>query len=301
MKNSWLPVAVMALSLVASLGRAQTPTGDDVHGQLAGNRSTPRPRLDFKLYRGYLIVVSGSVGGLRNLHFVVDTGTSSSIADRRLVEKLGVRQRPGSVLVPGQIVGQIVGAAPAVLTDVQVGPISAKSLPVLALDLSYLGRELGIHIDMLIGLDLLGQSSFTIDYEAKRIRFGSPPSLPLTLPMQSGPPRVTVPAQVNGERLRMLVITGSPAFMIQIANDPNGNPTIQNIDFGHAKVVMNIAGGQTVLRRVTVQSVRLGDAELGPQPAFLVDWKMFEGTLPIPGRFKEVAFDFEHKMLGLRR
>src|SRR5215472_2492908 len=84
--------ALLALGLVATLGRAQTPTGDDVHGQLAGNTSTPRPSLDFKLYRGHLIVVSGSVGGLKNLHFLVDTAANKSIAARRLVERLGVRQ-----------------------------------------------------------------------------------------------------------------------------------------------------------------------------------------------------------------
>src|SRR5262249_1118758 len=82
LRVSGMLFALLALGLVTSLGWAQTPTGANVPGQLAGNTSTPRPSLDFKLYRGYLIVVSGSVGGLKNLHFLVDTGASKSIAGR---------------------------------------------------------------------------------------------------------------------------------------------------------------------------------------------------------------------------
>src|SRR5262249_22452343 len=175
LRTSSLLLVLFALGLVTSSVRSQTPTRTDNLAQADGKTSTARPALNFKLYRGYLIVVTGSVGGLKNLHFIVDTSASPSIADRRLVEKLRMRQRSESV----SVTGGIVGAGRAVLTEVHVGPIVAKSLPVLALDLSDLGRELGTDIDMLIGLDVLAQSSFSIDYRARRIFFGEPPSLPL--------------------------------------------------------------------------------------------------------------------------
>ncbi len=296
LRVSRMSFALLALGLVASLGRAQTPTGDDVPGQLAGNTPVPRPSLDFKLHRGYLIVVSGSVSGLKNLHFLVDTAASKSIAATRLVERLGAHQHPGTLCVPGETVS----VGQAVLTDLRAGPLSAKSLSVSALDLASVEQALGTHIDMLIGLDLLGQSSFSIDYETKRILFGPPPALPLMIPMQSGPPLVSVTAQLDGRPVRLLVNTSVPALSLHA---PDGEATTREVNMDQANLAINVAGGWLVSERVSVQSVRLGDVELGRQPAFLVTErrKEFDGSLPIPGHFKEVAFDFEHHLLGLRR
>ena len=42
----------------------------------------------FKLCRGYAIVVRGSVGNLKNLNFLVDTGAVPSVLDERIAQKL---------------------------------------------------------------------------------------------------------------------------------------------------------------------------------------------------------------------
>jgi hypothetical protein len=288
-------LALLALELVISSVRAQAPMNSDNLAQVDGKLSTARPTLGFKLYRGYLMVVTGSVGGLKNLHFIVDTSASPSIADRRLVEKLAMRQQPESV----SVTGEIVGAGRAVLPDVQVGPVSAKFLPVLTLDLSYLARELGTHIDMLIGLDVLAQSSFSIDYEARRIFFGSPPSLPLTLRMESGPPLLLVLAMVDGRASRLLVNTGFPDLMLEVAIGER----IQNVKNDQARLAINAAGGEVVCKRGMVRSVRLGEIDFGKQSAVFVNRgrNAFDGSLPITGRFREVTFDFEHHMLGIQR
>jgi len=286
-----LLLALFALELFISSVRAQMP----MRGEIDEKTSTSRPSLSFKLYRGYLIVVTGSVGGFKNLHFIVDTSASPSIIDRSLVERHGICQHSESVSVPGEVVG----AARAVLTDVQVGPISAKSLPVLALDLSYLGQELGTRIDMLIGLDILGQSSFSIDYRAKRIFFGAPPTLPLTVPMDSGPPLVGVTTLLDGRASRLLVNTGFPDLMLEEAVGER----IQNVKIDQSRLAINAAGGEVVCKRGMVRSVRLGEIDLGEQPAVAVrrGRKEFDGSLPITARFKEVAFDFENHVIGIRR
>ena len=54
----------------------------------------------FKLYRGYLIVVRGSIGGLKNLNFLVDTGAVPSVVDTRIARKLHLRGRKHRVDVP---------------------------------------------------------------------------------------------------------------------------------------------------------------------------------------------------------
>lgn len=284
------------LAFVTSLGQAQTPAGDEATGQLPGKTSVRRLSLDFKLCHGYLIVVSGSVGGVKNLHFLLDTGTSESIADQQLVERLRAHQHPGTLYVPGETVS----AGRAVLSDLRAGPLSVKSVSVSILDLASWQQALRTHIDMLIGLDVLGQRSFTIDYEAKRIFFGEHPPLPLMVPMQSGPPLVSVTAWVSRRPLRMLVNTAIPALTLHA---PNEEIAIRDVKTDQSNFTINAAGGLLVSKRVSIQSVRLEDVELGPQPASIVSERRhaFDGSLPLPGAFKVVAFDFERHVLGLRR
>src|SRR4051794_30344685 len=49
--------------------------------------STPNV-IALKLYRGYTIVARGSIGNLKNLNFLIDTGAVPSILDRRIAKKL---------------------------------------------------------------------------------------------------------------------------------------------------------------------------------------------------------------------
>jgi hypothetical protein len=42
----------------------------------------------FKLHREYVIVVHGSIDGITNLNFIVDTGAVPSVLDKRLAGRL---------------------------------------------------------------------------------------------------------------------------------------------------------------------------------------------------------------------
>src|SRR5579864_4647596 len=64
-----------------------------------------RRDIPFKLHHGYLIVVKGSIGKLRNLSFVVDTGSYRSILDERIAHKLHLKSsRSVEALAPNHIV-----------------------------------------------------------------------------------------------------------------------------------------------------------------------------------------------------
>jgi predicted aspartyl protease len=294
----WLKLGfvVLAMGLATSLGHAQKIPTNDARRQLSAAEETGRVGLDFKLYRGYLIVVPGSVGGLTGLHFLVDTGADHSIADRRLVETLRTSQQPMHMLVDGQAVN----AWKTVLSDLKLGPLMSTSLASWVLDLSFLEETLHFRIDLVIGLDVLTESPFTINYESKKILFGDPPEQPVQVPIQSGLPFVSVMTRVNNVSYSLLVNTGVPVLMLHGTTSSRK----QEVKIQQFTLLAHPAGGQLVGKRLELSSVRVGNLELGRQTAFILNDgnKAFDGSLPI-GRlgFKEVTFDFEHHMLGLRR
>lgn len=292
-----LGLVVLAMGFATSLSHAQRIPTNDARQLLSAAEETGRVGLEFKLYRGYLIVVPGSVGGLTGLHFLVDTGAEHSIADRRLVENLRTSQQPMHML----LAGQAVNAWKTVLPDLKLGPVMSTSVDCWVLDLSFLEEALHFRIDMVIGLDVLTQSAFTINYESKKILFGDPPDLPMQVPTQSGVPFVSVTARVNNVSYSLLVNTGVPFFVLHGTTSSRWTREVKIEQF---TLLAHPAGGQFLGKRLELSSVRVGNLELGRQTAFIVNDrnKAFDGSLPI-GRlgFKEVAFDFEHHMLGLRR
>jgi predicted aspartyl protease len=253
--------------------------------------------LDFKCYSGSIIVVRGSVGNLENLHFLIDTGTNQSVVDRRLASRLGLTIRHGRM----GVLGHEVSAEQAVLADIKLGPLTMKSLSVSALDLRFLGQSLHVRIDMLIGLDMLGQRNFSIDYESKRLVFGHVPALPLALPMESGPPFVTVLAHLDGVSYRLLVNTAASRVILF---NTNKQGLMREIKIERADIATNSAGEEVVCKQARLGHLRLGDKEFTPGAVCLVndEGKPYDGLLPIPALgFKEVAFDFERHILWLRK
>ena len=134
-----------------------------------GNRSDT---VHFDLYRDYLIVVRGSAGPLKGLNFLLDTG-ASPVIDRPVAGKLQLTEQPGSMAV----LGGSVQAGQATVPSLEVGPVRRENLNVVVEDLSFFQKVFPVRIDAVVGLDVLGPSSFEIDYAAHSIRFGAMPAL----------------------------------------------------------------------------------------------------------------------------
>jgi hypothetical protein len=218
-----------------------------------------RDTVHFDLYRDYLIVVRGSAGPLKGLNFLLDTGASPTVLDRRVAEKLHLEQLPASIAV----VGGSVEAAQATAPTLEVGPARRDNFHVLVEDLSFFQKALPVRIDAVVGLDLLGQSAFEIDYTARQILFGPVPLLANSLPLrvQAGLP--IVEAQVNHLSAHLMVDTGASSLVLFEPSAPRPmrvsevRPTPGTI-------------GEFDRKQVWLPSLRLGEAEFGKEPAFLV-------------------------------
>ena len=73
------------------------------HPATRGNRETDRfanASVGFQLYRDYMIVAQGSVGPVRGLNFLLDTGANTSVLSPKLARRsLGSSATPADLAV----------------------------------------------------------------------------------------------------------------------------------------------------------------------------------------------------------
>ncbi len=122
-------------------------------------------KLPIRLYWGYLVVIEASIGNIRKLNFLVDTGAYPSVIDQKIARRLGLAEQPARVNLSKNSVETRLVVLPSLL----LGPIRADSLRVLSEDLSFIQKTVGHKVDGIVGLDVLRKSSFTIDYRTKEM------------------------------------------------------------------------------------------------------------------------------------
>ena len=178
---------------------------------------TASVEIPVRLYGGFLILVKGRIGTRDDLNFVLDTGVTHTTLDSRLAVAL---QLPPSGALKKKIISFDASLAPkwADLADLQFGLIQVPKLTVVVGDLGYL-QSLGTHVDVLIGLDVLGKTSFTIDYSKERIAFG-PSLMPISrkkvfhAPLHSTPACLLVDLQAGDQTLHVIVDTGAAGVVL---------------------------------------------------------------------------------------
>ena len=248
-----------ALTLATS-GFSQShavPSSEPTHEASPGHHEIP-----FQKYRDYLIVVQGSLGDTQRLNFIIDTGTDRTVIDNRVAQKLHMVGVVGKLGVHNQVVE----VQQAVLPSVQIGALRATFFPVLVRDLAFLQKGLGIRIDAVIGLDILSRSNFSIDYATKRIDFGAAPVSGSSAPFQSTPPWLTVPMEVNGVSLHLLLDTAASGILLFQSRIRN---RLQLISLGER--MSSKMRGEFRLQSVILARAKLGETDFGQENAFVVE------------------------------
>ena len=222
------------------------------HGQAVG----------FDLYYNYLIVTHGSAGPLKGLNFLLDTGASPTVLDRRLAQKLGLEERPGNLAV----LNGSVAAGRTIVPSLELGPIRRDNLNVVIEDLGFIQKALPVHIDAIVGLDVLGQSPFEIDYTSREIRFGPLPLLASSLPFRITAGLPIVEAELNHFSVHLMVDTGASSLVLFKTRTPS---PVSAVKIDSVQQPANSIG-EVDRKLVRLQSVRLGAAEFGKQPVLMV-------------------------------
>jgi predicted aspartyl protease len=297
MKTFWLLIAPAGiLSLLCSASPAQSDS--DLLHEEAKNSSHHAVDLPIELYRDYLVVVKGKIGNLEDLSFLIDTGASPSVVDRRIATALRLRTTAGKMALANETLRTDLANLPLV----EVGPARAEGLPVFVQDLSLIEKALGRRIDAVVGLDVLGKSSFSIDYKTKQLRFGLVKRTQSRLSFETGTPFVVVEVQLHNRPVRLLVDTGASALMLfqSRIQDP------LFLTAGRTSKATNLEG-DFQRRLVQIPGTRLGKEEFGPLTGFVVadhgdDGRDFDGLLSVRGlHLEEISFDFENHEISWKK
>lgn len=287
-RSFWLIVVLTAFTVVGEPA-------------LWGYRVPARPTkttVEFQLYRDYLIIVQGSVGSLKGLNILLDTGANTTVIDPRLARKLHLDATPSSVAVLSGNVNGGIATAPSL----QFGPIQKDNVRVLIEDLSFIQKALPFQIDAIVGLDVLGQSTFVIDYASREIRFGPLPSMPDSIPLQLKDGLAFVDAVVNHTTVRLLVDTAASSLVIfEELPDPMSGPKGGGVQPSPKRI------GDFDRKRPRQLSLRLGEVEFGHEPVFLVPnyrdaGHDFDGLIsPAALGITRVAVDLTQRTLAFAR
>ena len=260
------------------------------------NSQSQAQEIGIRLQRGYLIFAPGSIGTADNLNFLIDTGTVPTLISRRLAQKLALH---GPEIEVG-IWGARTKVALVTLPVLKFGPVKVEKLTVFAIDMQPMEQELATRLDVIIGLDALSKTSFTIDYVRKVISFGMPITTGMVVAMElrdSPAPYVLVPAEIQGKQAHLLLDTGAGNLtLLDLRAQALGLP------IKTPKWNANSAGSGELIP-LPIKQLRLGGNTLRVKSAFVrpvpqVALRDFDGMIgPTSLGIKRFTMNFQTKQL----
>ncbi len=248
----------------------------------------------FDLVEQHLIVAKGSVGGVRDLNLLIDTGTIPSVVDRRVATRLRLKGEPSMLTA----FGQSIRFESATLSGLRIGPFEPGDVPAGIGDLSYLRSS---RIDAIVGLDVLARRSFRIDYAARVLSFGPAEREEAEAPLKIVWPFLTVHLSIAGHPMQLLVDTGSRDIVLFKARMP---VTLLPLPWKGEKIVQHASGAAHLLR-YELRQATIGDDQWDTLNGFVLDASTagypegIDGVLGVRALGgSRVRFDFERGELG---
>src|SRR5947209_6033657 len=234
--------------------------------------------IPIKIYSGYLVLVEGQIAGISGpQNFVLDTGTSPSIINERLVRDLKFVTKPSSIIAAGKTVI----TQSTIVPEITLGPIHAGTLRMNVQDLSQAERDFEVPIAGIIGFDVLAKSSFRLDYGKKQLEFGemSHHGIPVNVDPQTNISVVGV--SVAGKMVRMIVDTGTDRVVILGGNftDVSWLQPRETSQYGK-----NVAGQDSKIEVFSAPDLLLGSEHFSAARAYLVaggQAPQFDGLLGV--------------------
>lgn len=215
--------------------------------------------MSFELRSTFLVVVDGQIGDLEGLKFILDTGASYTVIDRKVADRLRLARRPGKITN----FDREASVEWADLPQLRIGPLQADGVPVMVARLAdYSDFTQGV--DGIIGLDLLARSQrLMIDYERQSLSWdfadglGGAGSMPTCL---------VVPLIVQGVRFRLALDTGLQGILLYKDQLRKGLPQLRP----PGEEALRVSFGRVQTTEFQLTGVRLAGPEMAAT-VFLMD------------------------------
>ncbi len=280
-------VSFPGLLCVASSSPIPREDGED--------QSAAKAEVPFQLYNDNLIIVKATIGTVKNVNMILDTGTSPSAISKELADRLKLRGKTESL----QTLNGTIQTQSLTLPSIQIGPLAAGPIRVVVQDLGFMERSLGISLGGIAGLDILSTGSFTIDYRRRKVVFGPIAASAKAIRFETQKPFLTVKAKIEGHEVRLLVDSGTWGLLVY----RNRLRTAQEQLRFDPIASISTAGGMTHVRWLSAV-VSLGSDNLGSRNVAIADVDSdlqndFDGLLGFAKMgFRKVSFDFENGLFG---
>jgi predicted aspartyl protease len=225
----------------------------EISGQQFVDAATvlPNDTLPFHLEKGFLICVEGRIGTLAPLKFILDTGTTHTVVNARIADRLSLQRDKGKILN----FDKYVKADWVIIPDLQLGPIATHDVHVMVGDLKAFS-EFAQDLDAIIGLDLLSTSQFLrIDYRDTVVTFKTRSEAQLA--GTSIPKILTARVVIQGHTVLLIIDTGLQGLLLYTDRLRKRLPQIQLSDKPVRAHAGRIAGEQA-----TLSDIRLGPSKL---------------------------------------
>jgi aspartyl protease len=249
--------------------------------------------IPFRLKSGFLIQVEGRIGQLKGLKFILDTGATHSVIDRRIARRFPL------ILSHKEVFNfdRFVGVDWAEFSDVYVGPIEVRNVSMMITDLGK-ASELAGDADAIIGLDLLTMAaSIGIDYDSKSVMLRPRRLNTQTASGRGNPQCFTIEGFLQGYPVRLVLDTGIGSVVLY---EDRIRKRIPNLSFkGEKRGDMGRLHGKTAWLTGFRLAGRESNTEVflinGPQADQLSGIDGFIGTSFL--RAKRIEVDFEGKTI----
>ena len=245
----------------------------------------------FELYEGHMIVVKASLVGTDiTLNVMIDTGASQSILSSKAARKTNARRF--GIKAGGSAFGSPTKLDRVIVHGLRFG---ARTITMAC----YSAELPWKNVDLILGLDVLAKSSFTIDYAKKEIEFGSTSRLTHTMRFNRENGLLLVDAGIGSEMYQLSLDSGAPYTCLWQANLGNSLGLLST-----QPATMKSMAGTSDVRTTVLPLFRLGAGEWKELPAWIVigptktgaerDGVVGLGSL----HFERVRFDFEQGELS---
>jgi len=261
------------------------------------DHATRRATVPIRIFGGFLVVAQGQIGsGLQHQNFILDTGTSPSILNARVARQLGLP------LVPAKLaaVGQETDIRATRVPEIALGALHATSAEVLVTDLSGVEQNWKMPIAGILGLDILGQTSFRIDYESHVLEFGDIPPEGIAVNLSPDGRLPIAEVNINGKPLRLLVDTGSDRLVFF------GNKSAERFGAwpGDELIAGESVSGSVAVRGISSLEVEWNGERFRQKAVVVSDRQepLFDCLLSVRSLgFRSIALDAERQTVYLRK